>query len=628
MKNFKKILLAVFVLVPCMVFSACGSSTSVWKNPGDYLGGGQTSTSTPTASEDTISETVSAVTATYADSDESATYNGSAETTLPDSYTTIAAATTISTSGNYVISSSISLTDTDQIKVTASDVIIYLSGAKITKEGTKKAFNLQSSTTIVLIGSNNSITSTSSSAAIGSDYDVTITGTGSLSISSSDNAIEADGTVFILGNSNADSTPSITITSSAHGIKGESVVIKNSTLDITSTKDGIHAEINYKKTTSEPTFSYDSGFVYCYNSDIAIETDTSSSTSAGDGIQADTFIQLVGGSYDITTYGGVPSSGEVDDDLGGKALKAGLIDWGESVYTDAQELDVDDYAIVIQGGDFDINSYDDAIHSNGYLIIESGNFDISTGDDGMHADYLLKIYSTDDDTTDIEISTCYEGVEACKIEIYAGNITIDASDDGINAANPDATDSDLNDSECYLIISGGYLSVSASGDGIDSNGTILISGGEVYVYGPTNGSDASMDSNGGIIVNGGKLFAVGCLGMVETPTSDSKQCVISFAPEQSISAGTILYLTDSTGSTIYMTLTTTKTCQSIIISCSDIVIGGSYCIYGGSTLLQSFTITSTITSTETTKTSDDKTGAPGDNQDNKGGNQDGSQFQP
>lgn len=44
--------------------------------------------------------------------------------------------------------------------------------------------------------------------------------------------------------------------------------------------------------------------------------------------------------------------------------------------------------------------------------------------------------------------------------------------------------------ECLLTISGGTLKVNASGDGLDSNGNLIIEGGEIYVSGPTNGETA------------------------------------------------------------------------------------------------------------------------------------------
>ena len=69
----------------------------------------------------------------------------------------------------------------------------------------------------------------------------------------------------------------------------------------------------------------------------------------------------------------------------------------------------------------------------------------------------------------------------------------------------------------YIIIEGGNITVDASGDGIDSNGTVLIKGGYITIHGPVARGDASLDSDGGILIEGGTLIAAGSLGMVETP---------------------------------------------------------------------------------------------------------------
>ena len=59
--------------------------------------------------------------------------------------------------------------------------------------------------------------------------------------------------------------------------------------------------------------------------------------------------------------------------------------------------------------------------------------------------------------------------------------------------------------------------IGSEGDGVDSNGTILISGGELYIAGSGNSTDAALDADGGILINGGYVFAAGSLGMVESP---------------------------------------------------------------------------------------------------------------
>lgn len=68
-------------------------------------------------------------------------------------------------------------------------------------------------------------------------------------------------------------------------------------------------------------------------------------------------------------------------------------------------------------------------------------------------------------------------------------------------------------SELYIKIAGGTLTVSADGDGLDSNGGLLVTGGTTIVYGPTSDGDSALDYDGSAIVTGGTLAAIGSAGM-------------------------------------------------------------------------------------------------------------------
>ena len=112
--------------------------------------------------------------------------------------------------------------------------------------------------------------------------------------------------------------------------------------------------------------------------------------------------------------------------------------------------------------------------------------------------------------------------------------------------------------------------------------------------GSSNSADAALDADGGILVNGGYVFAVGALGMVETPATNSAQYCVSFATSQQIAAGTALYLCDSDGE-ILMYFHAPRACQSVILSCPELENGETYSIYGGDSQLTTFTVSSTIT---------------------------------
>ena len=49
----------------------------------------------------------------------------------------------------------------------------------------------------------------------------------------------------------------------------------------------------------------------------------------------------------------------------------------------------------------------------------------------------------------------------------------------------------------------------AGGDGIDSNGDLNVSGGEIYVSGPTSDGDSTLDYDGAATVTGGTIVAAG-----------------------------------------------------------------------------------------------------------------------
>ena len=58
------------------------------------------------------------------------------------------------------------------------------------------------------------------------------------------------------------------------------------------------------------------------------------------------------------------------------------------------------------------------------------------------------------------------------MEISGGSVNVTATDDGINAAN-----ADLKDVANSILITNGTVTVTCSGDGLDSNGKLLIAGG-------------------------------------------------------------------------------------------------------------------------------------------------------
>ena len=243
-----------------------------------------------------------------------------------------------------------------------------------------------------------------------------------------------------------------------------------------------------------------------------------------------------------------------------------------------------DGALQILGGDYNINSADDAFHTNSTLEIRDGNMEIATGDDGMHADDALVISDGD-----INITESYEGIEGLTITIDGGNISIVSSDDGLNAAGGAdssgfggmGTDMFASNDDIWIEINGGYLYVLAGGDGVDSNGNLTISGGEVYIDGPSDGGNSAIDygDNAAAYINGGTVVAVGSSDMVEAFDDSSEQAVMSVSVSAG-SAGDEIKLLDSDGNEL-ISFTAAKTYDAVIISTADLAQGETYTLVTG-----------------------------------------------
>lgn len=269
-------------------------------------------------------------------------------------------------------------------------------------------------------------------------------------------------------------------------------------------------------------------------------------------------------------------------------------------------------SIYIAGGTFTIKSEDDSIHADGSCIIAGGTYTIATGDDGIHASYDTII--TDGSIT---ITDSYEGIEGRRITVSGGTINLTANDDGINAATggssdeqrmpggqqpqemrmpggqkPSGMDMDnkgqapasrsASDDDVYIKITGGTITVNAGGDGIDSNGNLYITGGTVYVAGPTSNGDGALDYDGEASITGGTLIAAGSSGMAQGMGSNSTQCSMLVNLSETIAAGSVISLKDSSGN-VLISWTSPKQFSSVVISTAELVQGSTYTLVTGDT---------------------------------------------
>lgn len=385
-------------------------------------------------------------------------------------------------------------------------------------------------------------------AALFSKTDLSISGGGTLIVNgnSNDGISSKDGLIINSG--------TITVTAVDDGIRGKDyVVIEGGNVTVNSGGDGVKAD-----NAEDATRGY-----------ISISAGTLNVSAGGDGLTAQTDVMISGGDLTIVTAGGSGSS--IDETLSAKAIKGVA-------------------SVLIDGGTFQIDAADDALHSNGSVTVNNGTFNIASGDDGMHADSTLTI-----NDGSIRITESYEGLESAVITINAGQIEINASDDGINVAGGmdgsgmqgpgggqgggRGQDAFSYDGSYMLYIYGGTILVNAYGDGLDSNGAIEMSGGTVLVSGPTNSGNGALDA-GAMNITGGIFIAAGSAGMAMAPSTSSSQNSVLLNFNNVFQGDTLVHVQNSAGEEIF-TFAPAKEYQSIVFSLPSLAQGETYAVYVG-----------------------------------------------
>lgn len=556
MKAFTR---AGFILLACcLVFTTTACRSSDADAAEGTTGGARVTTIVPAEDSEMFTkrdgvtdyDTEDAVTIDLADD---ATYTDDPRVTVAGNCITLTGA------GTYLLRGT--LTD-GRLCVDASDndkLHIVFDGVSVSTSKAS-AFCIQHADKVFLTlaeGTSNSLTASGEAIADGSSNvdatvfskcDLTVNGSGQLTVLSEAShgfAVKAD--LVLMGGT-------LTVTGAKHAISAKkSVRIKNGTYLLTAGTDGIHAEDQDDAAR---------GFVHIAGGTLSINANA-------DGLDAATTIQLIGGSITVAT-------------TNGKGIKAGM-------------------DLLIACDTLDISSADDAIHTNACCSITQGNIRIRTGDDGVHADDNLTIHGGT-----IEIGNSYEGLEGNSVDVLGGDITIKASDDGINAAGgTDAsgfappnmspgrredTFGETTDESTYICVAGGRISVDAGGDGLDSNGSITVTGGTLFVSGSTGSDDAALDYDGNATVTGGVIVMTGSRGMAQNFGNASTQGSILL--NYAANAESTVVLQSEAGDSL-LTYEPPKAYSSVLVSHPSLSVGDTYSLTAAGTT-QSIKLTSLI----------------------------------
>ena len=475
---------------------------------------------------------------------------------------------TITAAGTYLISGTLS---EGQIKVEANEadkVQLVLSGATVTSANSAALHVAKADKVFLTLanGSENTLATSGAYAAsddsaidgaIFSRSDLTVNGGGSLAVSS------AEGNGIVCKDDVVLASGTATVTAAKHAIQAnDSVRIAGGSYTLHAGTDGIHAKNDENSKL---------GYIYVAGGSLDI-------TAESDGFDANYVLRVDGGT--ITVSAG-------DDGLHAESDLS--VNGGDITVTKSNE-GLEGARVTIAGGTQDVVASDDGVNASG----DPDDSDSSS--------------DTDDDSSKNNAPSSDRPGAAGGGQMTGGQES-PAQDQGGggdsappqgrqggqgNGAPPQGGQGDSAppqegkggmaagaDESAYLLITGGTLTIKADGDGLDSNGALEVSGGEVYVSGPTSDGDSAIDYGDGsrATITGGTVVALGSTGMAEGFGNSSTQG--SMLISASGNAGDTVTLSDSSGK-VLCSYVAQKSFACVLVSAPGVEQGKSYTLKVGS----------------------------------------------
>lgn len=331
-------------------------------------------------------------------------------------------------------------------------------------------------------------------------------------------------------------------------------------------------------------------------------------------VQAQDAACVVAGTWSLTAGTDGIHCGDDDD-----AEKGSVLIVGGTVSIDAGSDGVDAANVLeLDGGEITVSAADDGLHSERVLQVDGGTVTVAKSYEGLEGSTVtvnggvIDVTSSDDGVNAAgdpsgDLSAEVTGVGASGPE--AAGEQPEAAANGGQAPTgdgqaPEGADAQAPtsaggqapadaggqapgaggamdyDSTAQVTINGGKLTIQASGDGVDSNGDLTVTGGETYVFGPTSDGDGSLDFAGTDTVTGGVVMCVGSSGMAQNFGDASTQG--SMLVSASGQVGDAIQLADEDGNVLASCEARTSY-SCVLVSAPGVESGKTYTLSYGDT---------------------------------------------
>lgn len=222
-------------------------------------------------------------------------------------------------------------------------------------------------------------------------------------------------------------------------------------------------------------------------------------------------------------------------------------------------------------------SYVARIYKPGSVVLSEDGTEVEDSkklhkyDGAFYSKRTMNLFGGAENTGVLNILAENEGLDSeLHLTINGGNIHITSGNDGINTNEDGISVTTINGGTLNILVTG----ETSEGDGIDSNGWLVINGGTVTAQACAISADSGIDSDMGIHINGGTVVATGSM-LDSIETGGQNYAVFNFSEKQA--GGETITMWDAQENCILEA--TPENAYSILIFSSPDLEAGTYTLW-------------------------------------------------